>query len=90
MKYRLTENFKVNIFGAKLFQIECTTAIESKGVQVGNLGGYIEAEKNLSQEGNAWVYGDAWVSGDAEVYGDAGERQVRTNGFDQIACAAGE
>ena len=43
----------------------------------GALGGYIEKEKNLSQEGDAWVYGDArvsgdaWVSGDARVYGDA-------------------
>jgi hypothetical protein len=30
-------------------------------------GGWIESEKNLSQDGNAWVYGDAWVSGDAWV-----------------------
>ena len=24
----------------------------------GDVGGYIESEKNLSHEGNAWVYGD--------------------------------
>ena len=31
----------------------------------------MESEKNLSQNGNAWVDGDAEVFGDAWVYGDA-------------------
>ena len=43
----------------------------------GELGGWIEKEENLSQEGNCWVgvfarvYWDAKVSGDAQVYGYA-------------------
>ena len=47
------------------------------GVHAGDVGGYIECEHNLSQNGNAWVfdnalvYGDAWVRGDARVYGNA-------------------
>ena len=33
----------------------------------GEIGGGIEKESNLSQEGECWVYGDARVSGDTEV-----------------------
>lgn len=46
-------------------------------VEIGELGGWIEKEENLSQKNNAWVFGDAevygnaWVCGDAEVYGNA-------------------
>ena len=40
-------------------------------VEIGDLGGWIEKEENLSHEEKAWVYGDAKVYGDAEVYGDA-------------------
>ena len=40
-------------------------------VKKGDLGGYIESEKNLSQEGNCWVSGTAWVYGNARVYEDA-------------------
>ena len=47
-------------------------AVEEFGlVKVGDLGGWIEKEENLSHEGKAWVYGDAEVYGDAKVYGDA-------------------
>ena len=34
-------------------------------VKKGDLGGWIEKEDNLSQEGDCWVFGDAWVYGDA-------------------------
>ena len=40
-------------------------------VKIGDLGGWIEKEENLSHEGKAWVCGDAKVCGDAEVCGDA-------------------
>ena len=52
-------------------------------VNKGDLGGYIEKEDNLSQNGNCWVYGNAcvydnaqisdnaWVRNDACVYDDA-------------------
>lgn len=36
----------------------------------GTLGGYIESEKNLSQDGDDRVSGDAWVFGNAEVSED--------------------
>ena len=69
----LTEEFKINSDGVKLFRIQCTRKIPT--VNIGDLGGFIEKEKNLS--GNAWVeqdaevYGNAWVSGNARVYGNA-------------------
>ena len=40
-------------------------------VKIGDIGGWIEKEENLSHEGNAWVCGNAEVYGDAEVWGNA-------------------
>ena len=46
-------------------------------MKAGELGGYVEKEENVSQDGNAWVsgdarvYGNAWVHGNAKVYDDA-------------------
>lgn len=40
-------------------------------VKAGDLGGWIESENNLSQEGNCWVFDDAKVYDIAKVYGDA-------------------
>ena len=37
-------------------------------IKIGDLGGWIEKEENLSHEGNAWVCGDAEVYGNAEVF----------------------
>ena len=67
-KFELTENYIVNEFGTKLYQIKYTKTFEY--AKKGELGGYIEREENLSQEGDAWVYGDACVYGDALVYGN--------------------
>ena len=76
-KYELTGEFIAHWSGKKLYRIR---ALVSFGVVVaGQLGGFVESEKNLDQSlygdawvsGNALVYGDAWVSGDAWVYGNA-------------------
>ena len=37
-------------------------------VKVGDLGGWIEKEENLSHEGKAWICGDAEVWGNAKVF----------------------
>ena len=67
-KYELTSETKI-FFGHILYRIK---ALSSFGcVSAGDLGGFLESEKNLSQNGNAWVSGDAEVFGDAWVYGDA-------------------
>ena len=68
-KYELTSNFVINSFGEKLFQIKAT--VDFGIVKKGELGGYIESEKNLTQNGNAWVSGNALVSGNAWVSDNA-------------------
>ena len=82
--FELTDKFIINAFGIKLLQIKCTRKI--KHADVGDLGGYIEKEDNLS--GDAWVCGDAWVSGNAQVSGNA---KVSNNnehcGFDCFGSA---
>ena len=73
-KYELTTECK-EFLERKLYRIKALTSFSD--VKEGDLGGWIEKEENLSQEGNAWVYGDArvygdsWVCGNARVYGDA-------------------
>jgi hypothetical protein len=80
MKYELTEE-KKTIDKTTFYRIRALK--DFSNVKVGDLGGWIESERNLSQNGDAWVYdnaqvhGNAWVcddarvSGDAQVYGDA-------------------
>ena len=40
-------------------------------VKKGDLGGFIESEKNLSYEGLCWIFDNAKVFKGAEVYGNA-------------------
>ena len=68
-KFELTGEFVTNIFGKKLFRIRALVAFGN--VEAGELGGYVEKEENLSDEGDAWVSGDARVYGNARVSGDA-------------------
>ena len=70
-KYELMLNKSIEFLGKKLFRIKALVDIERWDVKAGDEGGYIEAEKNLSHDCDAWVYGDARVYGNAEVYGDA-------------------
>ena len=74
--------------GHTLHRIKALVDIPCFFVKAGDLGGWIESEKNLSHEGNAWVadeaivYGEAGVSGNAIVYGNAkvyGKAQVYGN-----------
>ena len=67
-KFELTTETKI-CDGRTLYRIK---ALESfGGVCAGDLGGWVEKEKNLSHGGDAWVSGDTWVSGNAWVSGDA-------------------
>lgn len=40
-------------------------------VKEGTVGGWIQDESNLAQDGNAWVYPDAQVFGHGRVFGNA-------------------
>ena len=67
-KYELTDE-TIEVYGTALRRIK---ALKDFGnVKKGELGGYVESEHNLSQEGNCWVCGNAKVCGDAEVCGNA-------------------
>lgn len=68
MKYKLTDESK-RVGRATLFRIEAVRSFND--VAAGDKGGWIEAESNLCQAGDAWVYGDATVYGNARVYGNA-------------------
>ena len=46
-------------------------ALRSFGnVKEGDIGGFVESESNLSQDGNCWISGDAEVSGNAIISGN--------------------
>src|SRR5574344_2102262 len=67
-KYELTEE----TFWFLTHNLHRIKALKDFGdVKKGDLGGWIEKESNLSQDGNCWVYYYAKVFGDAEVYGSA-------------------
>ena len=67
-KYELASETKV-INGAELHRIK---AIKSFGnIKKGELGGWIESEKNLSQYVDAWVFDNAIVCENARVDGHA-------------------
>ena len=73
-KFELTAEQKINWFGRTLFRVKACVDFETVSgdeVHAGDLGGFIEKESNLSQNGKAWVYGNAKVYGNARVYGDA-------------------
>ena len=73
-KYEFTGETML-LFGRTLHRIRAVIAFGE--VQVGDLGGWIEKEENLSHDGEAWVCGEArvcdkaLVCGEALVYGEA-------------------
>lgn len=74
MKYKLTDE-KIKYNDKTLYRIQ---ALKDFGdVKAGDLGGWVESERNLSQEGNCWVYDkakvfdNALVSDNVRVFGNA-------------------
>jgi len=67
-KYELTDE-TIEINGVKLYRIRALRFV--KVANRGDLGGFIEKEKNLSHDGDCWVFGNACVYGDAIVFGNA-------------------
>ena len=73
-KYELTTE-TLQFAGRTLHRIKAVKDFDS--IKAGEFGGWIENEKNLSQDDNAWIYGNAKVYGNAnvsdyaKVYGNA-------------------
>lgn len=67
-KYELTAETKV-FFGKTLYRIRALVTFGD--VPAGQLGGWVESEKNLSHSGNAWITGNALVMDNALVTDNA-------------------
>ena len=82
-KYEFTGETKTINLSSRTVTLHRIKAVVEFGlVKVGELGGWIEKEENLSHKGDAWVSGDAVVSENAEVRGNAvvsGDAWVRGN-----------
>ena len=64
-KFELVENLTLYHNGGLLHRIR---ALKNFGdVKKGDIGGWVESEKNLSQKGLCWIYDDAKVSAKARV-----------------------
>lgn len=66
-KYVLTN--EVN--EARLHRIVAFRDIPRYGIKTGDLGGFVESEKNLSQEGDCWVDGNACVYENSHISDNA-------------------
>jgi NDP-sugar pyrophosphorylase family protein len=90
-KYELTDE-SLEHDGHTLYRIKALRSFSN--VKKGDLGGYVEKERNLSHYEDSWVYDDAhvfgsaniydnaWISDDAKVYGNAhvfGNASVHSN-----------
>lgn len=70
--------------GNKLYQIQALRDIPMYGIKAGDIGGFVEHESNLSQEGNSWithqakVYGNSYVEGNAYI---AGFSKIKNNSY---------
>ena len=73
-KYEFTGETK-SYKGRTLHRIKALR--DFRDVKAGDIGGWIEKKKNLSQKGDCWVYtdakiyGNAKIGGNTKVYGDA-------------------
>ncbi len=89
-KYELT-GITIEVNGQTLYRIRALKDFSDgfSKVKKGDLGGYIEKEKNLSHEGNCWVGEDAKVYSEAKVYDNArvyGNAEV--SGFAEVYKSA--
>lgn len=77
-KYEISYNDKkiISFIGDEhnphtVFRIKAIKDIDLIGLKAGDLGGYVEKEENLSQEGNSWIDVDAIVFGNAHIVENA-------------------
>lgn len=66
-KYSILKDEKIEFNGHTLYRIKAEAEIPYFGVQAGEIGGYVESEDNLSQEGACFVRGDAKVYGHSKL-----------------------
>lgn len=60
-----------------------------ENVHAGDLGGFVQSEKNLSQEGSCWIFHNAIAAEDAVIAGDAQMRDLAViRGSAQVSGSA--
>ena len=64
-KYEITDIAHPD--NSTLYRIKALIDIPGRGVKAGDLGGYIQSENNLSQDGNGWVSGNGRVTDNGRV-----------------------
>lgn len=71
-KYMLSEDTKKIIVGDDKITLHRIIATSNfADVTIGDKGGWVASERNLSQAGLSWIYDDSTVFSDAVVSGDA-------------------
>ena len=68
-KYEILLEDKIEYKRKTLYKIRALR--DFSNVKAGDIGGYIESEKNLSHHGSCWVYDNAWVYESSKVYDNA-------------------
>lgn len=66
---KLQYYFSNSIFSSKAYRIKALR--DFANVKIGDLGGFLQSETNLSHDGNAWIYDNAMVYDKARVYDNA-------------------
>lgn len=56
-KYEILKDTEKVFLGRKVYRIKALK--DFSDVKKGDIGGYVESEKNLSQEGDCWIYDNA-------------------------------
>ena len=64
-KYKIRYDLSKEVNGKTLYRIQALKSFND--VKEGEIGGYVESEDNLSQEGNCWIYDDACVFDNARI-----------------------
>ena len=70
-KYELLRHQVRILWDGAAFRIRALRDIPEHKVRAGDLGGFVEDERNLSHEGAAWIAGEAMAVGRSRVEGDA-------------------
>ena len=68
-KYKLIESSRAWLYGRPIYRIQALR--DFSDVKKGDLGGFVESEGNLSQEGDCWIYDMAQAIEKSRVEDDA-------------------
>ena len=74
MKYEILQGHSVRLvpYHITCYRIRALRDIPQQNVKAGDLGGYVEGEHNLSQDGDAWIRDGICVFGPARIESTGG------------------